>query len=136
MFEPAATGRTAAVNVTTADRVNVECVVAERPRSELAQQSSACAWVTECLTPAESDLCIGQVLSCWQHTIRASGVACQPAHTARFPTLSARTAAAAASRRLNPITVVGCWRAASVSNRVRRTGGAMAVKDAPQPETG
>ena len=62
-------------------------------------------------------MCTGHVLSSWQHAIRASGVACQPAHIARFPTPSVRTAAIAASRRLKLTTYVGCWRERAVSNR-------------------
>ena len=71
-----------------------------------AQQPSACAWVTCAVDrdPCDSDLCIGQEASSWQHAIRASGVACHPAQTATFPTHSVRTAASAARRRITRTT--------------------------------
>ena len=97
---------------------NVGLVVVECVRSEPAQQLSACAWLTMCLVPEcwDSDLCIGHVASLRQHAIRASGVACQPAQTARFPTLSVSTAAIAARRRLITTTFVECWMCRAVSN--------------------
>lgn len=64
----------------------------------------------------DSDLCIGHVASSRQHAIRASGVDCQPAQTARFPAHRIRTAVIAARRRLRVTTYVGCWTPAPVSN--------------------
>src|SRR6476469_2937845 len=88
-------------------------VVAESFRSEPAQQLSACAWVTCCFDrdPCDSDLCIGQEASSWQHAIRAWRVACHPAQTATFPTHSVRTAATAARHRITPTTDLACWTA-------------------------
>ncbi len=106
------------------DRTNVEFVVVECVRSEPAQQLSACAWVTVWLEPEcrDSDVCIGHVASLRQHAIRASGVACQPAQTARFPPQSVRIAAIATSRRLSTTTFVGCWMRRAVSNGTGLTG--------------
>ena len=67
--------------------------------------------------PCPADLCIGQLVPFWQHSIRASAVASQPPHTARFPTQSVRTAAIAASRRLKVTTYVGCWSLQTLSNQ-------------------
>lgn len=102
---------------------NVELVVVESVRSEAAQQSSACAWLTACLLPEcwDSDLCIGHAASSLQHAMRASGDACQPAQTARFAPQSVRTATIATSRRLSTTTFVGCWMRGAVSNRTGRT---------------
>jgi hypothetical protein len=102
-----------ALNSTTSD-----AVVAVWFRAEVAQQLSACSWVTTRFESdrCDADLCIGQVVSSVQHAMRASGVAFQPAHTARFPVHSASIAASAAKRRLKISTRVGCWTGASVSS--------------------
>ena len=94
------TGVVAGASATMPAGTNVGFVVVECVRSEPAQQLSACAWLTVCLGPEfwDSDLCIGHAASLRQHAIRASGVACQPAHTAMFPTQSVRTAAIVAKR--------------------------------------
>jgi hypothetical protein len=85
-------------------------------RSEEAQQLSACACVTMRSEPVASDWCIGHEPFSAQHAIRASGVAAQPAHTARFPAKRARISAPADSRRLKTTTPVGCLTAVPVSN--------------------
>src|SRR5262249_37186384 len=60
---------------------------------------------------------MGHVVPLMQQDIRASGVACQPAQTARFPAHKARTATTAALRR-DVITVhLACGTARGVSNR-------------------
>jgi hypothetical protein len=71
-----------------------------------AQQLSACTWLIVRFepVPCDSDLCIGQLVPFMQHAIRAAGVACHPAQTARFPTHSIRTATTAAKRLPNVIT--------------------------------
>lgn len=66
--------------------------------------------------PCDSDLCIGQLVPLLQHAIRASGVACHPAQTARFPTHSVSTEASAAKRLANDINYVACGTAGVVSN--------------------
>jgi len=55
-----------------------------------------------------------------QHAIRASGVACQPAHIARSPVESARIATAAARCLANLTTSLECWTAIHLSNPLRR----------------
>jgi hypothetical protein len=103
----------------TPDAANVEPAAAESLRcAEAAQQESACAWLTirsdECSW--RSDLCIGQVAPSMQHAIRPSGVACHPAQTAAFPPERARTAAIAASCRINVTMYLECWTHRDVSN--------------------
>jgi hypothetical protein len=51
----------------------------------------------------DADLCIGQLARFVQHAMRASGVACHPAHTTRFPTHRVRVARIAAMRLANII---------------------------------
>src|SRR4051812_5878983 len=95
-------------------------VVADSFASDPAQQVSACTWVTcriDC-DPWDSDRCIGHEAPSWQHAIRASGVACQPAQTATLPAQSPRTERSAARRRITPATEQACWTAGEVSNRV------------------
>src|SRR4051812_26648303 len=107
-------------------------VVADSFASDPAQQLSACAWVTcrvEC-DPCESDRCIGHEDPSWQHAIRASGAACQPAQTATFPAQSPRIASSAARRRVTPSTEQACWTAGEVSTRVcasRRLATSLAI---------
>jgi hypothetical protein len=68
------------------------------------------------------DSCIGQVAPSMQQAIRASGVACQPAHTATFPAHNARHATNAAIR-LDVVTVhLACETDRVVSNRPRWMG--------------
>ena len=95
-----------------------------------AQQLSACACVSRCLG-AEScaaDLCIGHVDSSWQHAMRASGVAFQPAHTATFPTHNVRIARIADRRRTSVRTTLGCWTDSLVSNQRMFDFGGVAVE--------
>ena len=89
-----------------------------------AQQLSACTWLMVCLDlePCGSDLCIGQLVPFMQHAIRASGVACHPAQTARLPMLSVRIATIAAKRADSAVTYVECETARAVSNPAVRTG--------------
>src|SRR5262245_40181078 len=70
--------------------------------------------------PCDSDLCIGHFVPFAQHSIRASGVGCHPAHTARFPTQSVRTAAIAARRLTKVTTYLRCGTFAAVSNATVR----------------
>ena len=101
------------------------------------QQLSACAWLmtrVEAERP-ESDLCIGQLVPLMQHAMRASGVACHPAHTARLPIESVRTAARAAMCLAKLATHVGCWTAAHVSNPVARAQALVAGKTLKQAPT-
>jgi hypothetical protein len=91
----------------TPEAAMVDPAAAESRRcAEEAQQLSACAWLTtrvkECWWL--SDVCIGQVVLFMQHAIRASGVGCQPAQTATFPTTSVRRATIAAPRRISGTT--------------------------------
>ena len=115
------TGTVATTSATVPDETKVVRDVAESFRSDAAQQVSAWAWVTWCPERrlCDSDLCIGQLVPFVQHAIRASGVACQPAQTARCPTQSVRTAIIAASRRLTVTTLLGCWTRRAVSNPAR-----------------
>ena len=75
-----------------------------------AQQLSACAWPIVRVEPkrCDADLCIGQLVPIMQHAIRASAVACHPAHTLRLPPDSVRIAATAAMRLAKRTTYVGC----------------------------
>src|SRR5262245_19151497 len=54
-----------------------------------------------------------------QHAIRASGVACHPAHTARFPAHKPKTATTAAVRRPMITLLLACGTQGVVSNRPR-----------------
>ena len=89
--------------------------------SEIAQQLSACAWVTtRWPSPSrESDLCIGHSGSS-QHAMRASGVGAQPAQRAALPTTSARVSARTDVHRLKVTTLVGCLTTFSLSNAANR----------------
>ena len=49
-------------------------------------------------------MCAGHVALFMQHAMRASGVACQPAHMAMFPTNTVRRATAAIVRSINVAT--------------------------------
>ena len=83
----------------------------EVSESDAAQQLSACAWVT---APGPVDPCIGQALP-EQQSMRASGAACHPAHSAHpaVPSVRARTSAAA---RLNrTCTAIRMYPAPSLS---------------------
>lgn len=64
----------------------------ESPRSDVAQQRSASDWLVKGRDRLESPLlCSGHSCSSAQQTIRASGVASQPWHSARCPPGSAAT---------------------------------------------
>lgn len=104
------------------DRTNADADVGESLRSDAAQQLSACVWLTTLFAPGscESDLCIGHVPPSAQQAIRASGVAFQPAHTAKFATHNAKTAETAATRLLKFSTSLGCSTGARVSNAPAR----------------
>ena len=119
----AATGTT---NETTAgraaalDSANVATLVGDWVRlDEAAQQLSACVWLTECVEPepCDSDLCIGHSVPLVQHSMRASGVGCHPAHTAMFPAARARTAVRAARRRMQVTWYLECGTYWAMSNR-------------------
>ena len=76
------------------------------PRSS----SSAWACVTTLSEPAPGsvDPCIGQSPLLEQQAIRASGVACQPAHSAHPAAPSVRTTTSAAVRLNSSSTTLGC----------------------------
>ena len=59
---------------------------------------------------------MGQLVSLMQHAIRASGVACQPAHIATFPADRAKIAASAARRRKEITLYLECGTHRAVSN--------------------
>jgi len=83
-----------------------------------AQQLSASSCVIRRfeVVPCDVDLCIGQLVPFTQHAIRASGVACQPAQTATFPTHSVRMAAILARRLLQATLFVECGMHGGLSN--------------------
>ena len=112
-------GNGLASSATVPDGTKVGPGVPDSRCSDTAQQPSACDWLTICVALEEWDAewCTGQVSSSAQQAIRASGVAAQPAHTARFPPQSARTVANDA-RRLARVSTRLEWRTgAPVSNR-------------------
>jgi hypothetical protein len=104
---------------TAGEMTNVEADGLDVPCSDDAQQLSASSCeTTRCLCEScESDLYIGQE-ALLQHCIRASGVAAQPAHTARLPPRSAKVSATADSRCLEVTTPVGCSTPGFMSNAV------------------
>ena len=109
----------AAGSAVTFDSTNVALAADDCVRFDVAaQQASACTWVIPRFEsdPRDSDLCIGQLVPLMQHAIRASGVACHPAQTARFPANSVAVAATAAMCLAKLTTYVGCWTAGHVSN--------------------
>lgn len=127
-----------------ADIANVDVGAPDSCPWEMAQQVSACAWLTRLLAPGSSDAewCIGHVSESAQQAIRASGVASQPAHAARFPTHSVKVAASAARRCARFSTPVRCPKRAALSIRHREPGaGALqrvelrAVQDADHAAT-
>lgn len=83
--------------------------------SDTAQQASASAWVSARAGDGASGspLCIGQSASA-QHSMRACGVAAQPAHRAPLAPSSVRARAKARTRRKRATTSLGCshgrWR--------------------------
>src|SRR6185295_9044794 len=85
---------------------------------DAAQHESACAWPIARLEPSSRpfDVCIGQCVPFLQHAIRASGVGCQPAHTAMLPAHNARAAANAAKRRNMVTALLACGSSRVVSN--------------------
>ncbi len=121
----AVTGTTVAAvagNAVAAVKTNVECATDDCVRFDVAaQQVSACAWLMARPEPLrrDSDLCIGQLVPLLQHAIRASGVACHPAHTATLPMQSVRIDAMAARRRPRTATFLGCAQHLNLSNRHR-----------------
>jgi len=85
--------------------------------SDAAQQLSAWACVTSLALPAPDsvDPCIGQSPLPEQQAIRASGVACQPAHSAHPAAPSVMATASAAVRLNGRSTTLGCIAAIRVS---------------------
>ena len=85
--------------------------------SDAAQQLSAWACVTTLSEPAPGsvDPCIGQSPLPEQQAMRASGVACQPAHSAHPAAASARATTSAAVRLTSSSTTLGCTAATPVS---------------------
>lgn len=78
--------------------------------SDAAQQLSARAWVTTLSEPAPGsvDPCIEQSPLLEQHAMRASGEACQPAHSAQPAAASVRATTKAVVRLSNGSTSLGC----------------------------
>ena len=85
---------------------------------EAAQQLSASAWLTPAVEsePGTSLLCIGQAAPSTQHAMRASGVACHPAHSAQLPAVMVSTATNAIARVRTCFTILGCSSLMNVSN--------------------
>ena len=85
--------------------------------SDAAQQLSAWACVTTLAEPAPGsvDPCIGQSPLPEQQAMRASGEACQPAHSPHPTAASARETIEAAARLSSNSTIVGSTRATLVS---------------------
>ena len=90
----------------------------ESSRSEAAQQLSASAWLTIAVEsePGTARLCIGQAAPSTQQAIRASGVACHPAHSAQLPAVMVSTATNAIARVRTCFTILGCSSLMNVSN--------------------
>ena len=84
----------------------------ELSESDAAQQLSACAWVT---APGAVDPCIGQTPLPEQQSMRASGAACHPAHSAHPAPPSVRARTSAAARLKSRCTPLGCTGAAQES---------------------
>ena len=82
----------------------------ESSASDAAQQLSAWACVTTLSEPPPGsvDPCIGQSPLLEQHAIRASGEACQPAHSAHPAPASAKATTKAAVRLSSSSTSLGC----------------------------
>jgi hypothetical protein len=80
----------------------------ELPRSEDAQQLSACAWVITRAEPERDDspLCIGHGPPSVQQAMRASGVGNHPAQTAALPAPRANMIDTAARRLSQFITAL------------------------------
>jgi len=103
--------RTAGTRAMTPDDAKIDATEDDSRRSaDAAQQLSAWVWLMPlweaCLCP--SALCMGQFVSLMQQAIRASGVDCQPAHTATFPTARVRIVARAARRRVKITMPLEC----------------------------
>jgi hypothetical protein len=96
---------------------NISVDGVESSVSDTAQQLSAWACVTTRSEPALGpvDPCIGQVPLAEQQAMRASGVACQPAHSAHPAAPNERTTTSAAARLNSSATSVGCMVAEQVS---------------------
>ena len=95
--------------------------------SDAAQQLSAWACVTTLSEPAPGsvDPCIGQSPLPEQQAMRASGEACQPAHSAHPAAASVRATTKAAVRLSSSSTILGCTGRAfdRVPEDVPNTGG-------------
>ena len=92
----------------------------ELSESDAAQQLSACAWVT---APGSVDPCIGQPPLPEQQSMRASGAACHPAHSAHPAVPSVRARTSAAARLKSRCTPLGCTGAAQESMLTTRSAG-------------
>ena len=118
-LSPEAAGTGTTVGAPAIDTSNAGCwravtcdVLRELPCSDVAQQASACAWLTAVLCAAGSvwSLCIGQSLSSWQQSIRASGVECHPAQRRTSPATAAAMTVRTMMWRSAARTWLGCER--------------------------
>jgi hypothetical protein len=102
--------RVLVTNATDSERAKAPADGVESFLSDAAQQLSAWACVTTLSEPAPDsvDPCIGQSPLPEQQAMRASGVACQPAHSAHpaAPSVIATTSAAVGLN--SSFTTVGC----------------------------
>ena len=87
--------------------------------SDAAQQLSAWACVTTLSEPAfgSAEPCIGHTPSPEQQSMRASGVACHPAHSAHPAAPNVRTTTSAAVRLNRSSTTLGCMAIGKVSTQ-------------------
>ena len=103
--------------------------------ADAAQQLSAWACVRTFSEPEPGsvDPCIGQSPLPEQQAMRASGVACQPAHSAHPAAASARATTKAAVRLSSSSTTLGCTGATRVSiswERVHKNAASAPLRDA------
>jgi hypothetical protein len=99
------------------ERENAPADGVESFASDAAQQVSAWACVTKLPEPepGSGEPCIGQTALSKQQAMRASGVTCQPAHSAHPAAPSVRATTSAAARLNSRSTTVGGMVAITVS---------------------
>ena len=107
--------RALGTNAADREREKVPADGVESFVSDAAQQLSAWACVTTVSEPGSVDPCIGQSALPKQQAMRASGEACQPAHSAQPAAPSARTTTSAAVRLRTSSTHLGCTALTQVS---------------------
>jgi hypothetical protein len=110
-------GRVLGTSAADKEREKATADGVESPVSDAAQQLSAWACVTTLSEPAPGsvDPCIGQSPLPEQQAMRASGEACQPAHSAHPAAASARATTEAAVRLRSSSTTLECTGARRVS---------------------